>query len=133
MLSTILIINILISILHSIKHVPQCIHMIEHKNADGLSMQYIRGELLLNGLSSGVTFKLLCTLHHATYLLPILIEKILALSMIITMFYLKQKYSHNNTDIMDNLYGDDWRSVDSEYIDESDGDDWRSVDSEYPQ
>lgn len=117
MLSTILIMNITISLLHAIKHVPQCIHMIEHKNADGLSMQYIRGELLLNGLSSAVTFKLLCSLHHATYLLPTLVEKVMSLSMIIAMFHLKNKYSHTQTETFD-----DWRSVDS--------DDWRSVDSE---
>jgi hypothetical protein len=49
--------------------------------------------------------------------------------MIVTMFYLKQKYSHDKSDITDNLCDDDWRSVDSEYIDESD-DDWRSVDSD---
>ncbi len=128
MLSTLLIVNIIISILHSIKHVPQCIHMIEHNNADGLSMRYIQGEILLNVLSSGVTFKLFCTLHHAIYLIPILIEKTVALSMIIVMFYLKQKYSNTQLLITDDLCDDDWRSVDSEYIDESD--DWRSVDSE---
>ena len=120
MLSTILIMNITISLLHAIKHVPQCIHMIEHKNADGLSMQYIRGELLLNGLSSVVTFKLLCSLHHATYLLPTLVEKVTSLSMIIAMFHLKNKYSHSQIETPD-----DWRSVDS-----VDSDDWRSVDSE---
>ena len=121
MLSTLLIANIIISILHSIKHVPQCVHMIEHKNSDGLSMRYIQGEILLNVLSSWVTFKLFLTLHHAIYLIPVLLEKTTALTMIITMFYLKQKYSHDNDD--------DWRSVDSEYIDEPE-DDWRSVDSE---
>ena len=106
MLSTLLIANIIISILHSIKHVPQCVHMIEHKNSDGLSMRYIQGEILLNVLSSWVTFKLFLTLHHAIYLIPVLLEKTTALTMIITMFYLKQKYSHDNDD--------DWRSVDSE-------------------
>ena len=131
MLSTLLIANIIISILHSIKHVPQCMYMIEHKNSDGLSMRYIQGEILLNVLSSMVTFNLFCKLHHAIYLIPVLLEKTTALSMILTMFYLKRKYSHDKTDIIDNLCDDDddWRSVDSEYIDES-YDDWRSVDSD---
>ena len=98
-------------------------YMIEHKNADGLSMRYIQGEIILNVLSSMVTFHLFCTLHHAIYLIPVLLEKTTALTMIVTMFYLKQKYSHNDHD-------DDWRSVDSEFNDE---DDWRSVDSEYEE
>ena len=121
MLSTLLIVNIIISVLHSVKHVPQCLHMMEHENADGLSTRYIQGELLLNMLSSVVTFKMFVTIHNSFYLLPVLIEKTFAFSMIITMYYLKQKYTGD-------LCDDDWRSVDSEYSD--DDDDWRSVDSE---
>jgi hypothetical protein len=120
MLSTLLIVNIIISVLHSVKHVPQCLHMMEHENADGLSIRYIQGELLLNMLSSVVTFKMFVTIHNSFYLLPVLIEKTFAFSMIITMYYLKQKYTGD-------LCDDDWRSVDSEY---SDDDDWCSVDSE---
>ena len=146
MLSTLLIVNIIISVLHSIKHVPQCMYMIEHKNADGLSMRYIQGEILLNVLSSMVTFHLFCVLHHAIYLIPVLLEKTTALTMIVTMFYLKKKYSHNDDDgwrSVDSDFNneDDWRSVDSEFNDEDDWrsvdgdfnneDDWRSVDSEY--
>ncbi len=41
MLSELLVLNTLVSVLHSMKHIPQCIHMIKHKNGDGLSMQYI--------------------------------------------------------------------------------------------
>jgi len=63
-------------------------YMIEHKNADGLSMRYIQGEILLNVLSSMVTFHLFCVLHHAIYLIPVLLEKTTALTMIVTMFYL---------------------------------------------
>lgn len=120
MLSTLLFINIIISVLHSVKHVPQCLHMMEHENADGLSMRYIQGELVLNMLSSMVTFKMFLTLHHALYLLPVLIEKTFAFSMILTMYYLKEKYS-------DDFCEEDWCSVDSEYSEE---DDWCSVDSE---
>jgi len=121
MLSTLLVLNIIISVLHSVKHVPQCVHMIKHENADGLSIRYIQGELLLNMLSSMVTFKMFVTLHNSLYLLPVLIEKTVAFSMIITMYYLKQKYS-------DDFFDDDLCSVDSEYSEE---DDWRSVDSDF--
>jgi len=120
MLSTLLTLNIVVSLLHSIKHVPQCIHMVRHENADGLSMQYIQGEMLLNLLSVIASFKIFLTLHHAFYLLPILIEKTVALNMICVMCYLKQKYSNSN---------DDWYSVDSIDDNDDDDDDWYSVDS----
>ena len=118
--TTLLIMNIIISVLHSVKHVPQWLHMMEHENADGLSNRYIQGELLLNMLSSMVTFKMFVTLHNSLYLLPVLLEKTCSFSIIIMMYYLKQKYSN---DLCDD--DDDWRSVDSECYD-----DWRSVDSE---
>ena len=122
MLTTLLIANIIISVLHSIKHIPQCMYMIENETADGLSMRYIQGELCLNMLSTMTTLKLFVTLHNSLYLLPILLEKSFAFCMIIVMFHLKNKYSIN-----DNENGD-WRSVESDY---SSDDDWHSVESDY--
>ena len=118
MLTTLLIINVIVSVLHSIKHIPQCMHMIENETSDGLSMRYIQGELFLNMLSTMTTFKLFITIHNSLYLLPILIEKSFAFCMIVVMFHLKNKYSNNDDD--------DWRSVESDY---SSDDDWRSVES----
>jgi hypothetical protein len=126
MISTLLVVNLIISVLHSVKHIPQCIYMIKNRNADGLSLRYIQGELLLNMLSVGVTFKLFLILHNAIYLLPILLEKSVSFGMIIVMFCLKCEYSNNEIQIMDDVC-DDWRSVESHELEE---DDWRSVDSE---
>ena len=118
MLSELLVLNTLVSVLHSIKHLPQCIHMINQKNGDGLSMQYIYGELLLNMVSTITTFKMLILIHNSIYLIPVLLEKILSTLMIFTMFYIKKKYEYTDED--------DWHSVESEY---SDNEDWHSVES----
>ena len=75
MLTTLLIVNVIISVLHSIKHIPQCMHMIENETSESVSMCYIQGELFLNMLSTITTFKLFITIHNSMYLLPILIEK----------------------------------------------------------
>lgn len=122
MLTTLLIANVIISVLHSIKHIPQCMHMIENETSESLSMRYIQGELFLNMLSTMTTFKLFITIHNSMYLLPILIEKSFAFCMIVVMFHLKLKYSNEDRDD-DSEYNDTWKDV------ESDDDDWHSVES----
>ena len=122
MLTTLLIANVIISVLHSIKHIPQCMHMIENETSESLSMRYIQGELFLNMLSTMTTFKLFITIHNSMYLLPILIEKSFAFCMIVVMFHLKLKYSNEDRDD-ESEYNDTWKDV------ESDDDDWCSVES----
>lgn len=122
MLTTLLIANVIISVLHSIKHIPQCMHMIENETSESLSMRYIQGELFLNMLSTMTTFKLFITIHNSMYLLPILIEKSFAFCMIVVMFHLKLKYSNEDSD-EETEYNDTWKDV------ESDDDDWHSVES----
>ena len=122
MLTTLLIANVIISVLHSIKHIPQCMHMIENETSEGLSMRYIQGELFLNMLSTMTTFKLFITIHNSMYLLPILIEKSFAFCMIVVMFHLKLKYSNEDSD-EESEYNDTWKDV------ESYDDDWPSVES----
>ena len=122
MLTTLLIANVIISVLHSIKHIPQCMHMIENETSEGLSMRYIQGELFLNMLTTMTTFKLFITIHNSMYLLPILIEKSFAFCMIVVMFHLKLKYSNEDSD-EESEYNDTWKDV------ESDDDDWHSVES----
>jgi len=122
MLTTLLIANVIISVLHSIKHIPQCMHMIENETSESLSMRYIQGELFLNMLSTMTTFKLFITIHNSMYLLPILIEKSFAFCMIVVMFHLKLKYSNEDSD-EESEYNDTWKDV------ESDDDDWCSVES----
>lgn len=113
MLSTLFIINIILAVFHPLKHVPQCVHMIRHETADGLSMQYIRGELVLNTLTVAVSISMFMTKHHVIYLVPVIFEKIVSLSMIAYMGHLKQKYSHEESD--DEYDCDnDWHSVSSD-------------------
>ena len=122
MLTTLLIVNVIISVLHSIKHIPQCMHMIENETSESVSMCYIQGELFLNMLSTITTFKLFITIHNSMYLLPILIEKSFAFCMIVVLFHLKHKYSNEDSD-EESEYNDTWKDV------ESDDDDCRSVES----
>lgn len=117
MLSTLLVLNIIVSFLHSVKHLPQCIHMSNRETGDGVSMQYIYGELLLNMISTITTFKMFVTIHNSIYLIPVLLEKTFAFGMIVAMLYIKKKYEDID---------DDWHSVESEY---SDDEDWHSVES----
>ena len=120
MLSTLLVLNIIVSFLHSVKHLPQCIHMSNRETGDGVSLQYIYGELLLNMISTITTFKMFVTIHNSIYLIPVLLEKTFAFGMIIAMLYIKKKYE----DIDDESeYNDTWKDV------ESDDDDWHSVES----
>ena len=118
MLSTLLVLNIIVSLLHSVKHLPQCIHMSNRETGDGVSMQYIYGELLLNMISTITTFKMFVTIHNSIYLIPVLLEKTFAFGMIVAMLYIKKKYEYTDED--------DWHSVESEY---SDDEDWHSVES----
>jgi uncharacterized protein with PQ loop repeat len=120
LLSTLLTANIILSVLHSIKHVPQCIHMIQNNSADGVSLCYIHGEMGLNILSVFTTFKMYVTLHNPTYLLPILLEKSFSFTMIVVMLHLKKKYSIEEDDDC----GDTWKDVESDYHDDT----WKDVD-----
>ena len=113
MLTTLLIVNVIISVLHSIKHIPQCMHMIENETSESVSTCYIQGELFLNMLSTITTFKLFITIHNSMYLLPILIEKSFAFCMIVVLFHLKQKYSNEDSD-EESEYNDTWKDVESD-------------------
>lgn len=117
---TLLVFNIVISIAHALKHVPQCLYMIENQTAEGLSMCYIQGELVLNLLSILTTFEMFMTIQNSVYLIPILIEKSFAFSMIVVMFYLKNKYTHENDEYKT------WKEVESDYEE-----DWHTVVSDY--
>jgi hypothetical protein len=91
--------------------------MSNRETGDGVSLQYIYGELLLNMISTITTFKMFVTIHNSIYLIPVLLEKTFAFGMIIAMLYIKKKYEDID---------DDWHSVESEY---SDDEDWHSVES----
>ena len=90
----ILILNIINSIIHPIKHIPQIIHTLKRKSADDLSCSNIICELILNILSV-ITFLLMYFYVHKKILfIPIIIEKLSSTIFIITIFYLKKKYTN---------------------------------------
>lgn len=117
MLSIILITNIIVSILHPLKYIPQCLHIIQRESADDISLQYIHGEILLNAISTTISINMLFNVHNFVYFLPIICEKSLSLGMILYIAYLKHTFQLNNTDV--------WNSVSS--ID--DYDNWSNVSS----
>ena len=123
MISIILITNIIVSILHPLKYIPQCLHIIQRESADDISLQYIQGEILLNAISTTISVSMLLNVHNFLYFLPIICEKSLSLGMIIYIAYLKHKFQLNNHDV--------WNSISS--IDDTDDDNdyeyWDNVSS----
>ena len=96
--SIILLLNIINSIIHPIKHIPQIIHTIQRKCVDDLSLMNIVCELIFN-LSSITSFLLIYFyMGKNTFLIPIVIEKFSSFIFITTIFYLKKKYSNTIID-----------------------------------
>ena len=110
MIPLIIIINIIVSILHPLKYIPLCLHINHRESVDDISVHYIQGEILLNGISITISISMLFSnVHNILYFLPIIFEKALSFGMIIYIGYLKHKYSSNN--ILNEE--DNWNSVDS--------------------
>ena len=90
----ILLLNIINSILHPIKHIPQIIHTLKTKSVNDLSLMNIICELALN-LLSVISFLLMYfCMKHKIIFIPIIIEKISSTIFISTIFYLKRKYTN---------------------------------------
>lgn len=88
-----LIMNIFISIMHPIKHIPQIIHTLNTKKTDDLSQTNILCELGLNVFS--LTSCVLTYYHigKQTFLLPVVIEKASSTIFICYIYHLKTKYT----------------------------------------
>ena len=89
----ILFLNILISILHPIKHIPQIVHTIQTKKVEDLSKINILCELGLNILSVTSYIMIYICMEKKTLFIPIIVEKISSLIFIGTIYYLKIKYT----------------------------------------
>ena len=70
-----LIINVIISILHPIKHIPQILHTINTKRVEDLSKTNIICELSLNILSLSSCILVYFYMGKQLFFLPIIIEK----------------------------------------------------------
>jgi len=88
-----LILNICISILHPIKHIPQIYHTITTKKANDLSKLNIVCELGLNLLSLTSCILVYVFMGKQIFFLPILIEKASSTVFICIIYYLKVKYT----------------------------------------
>jgi uncharacterized protein with PQ loop repeat len=91
--SFILLLNIIISILHPIKHLPQIAHTIQTKKVEDLSKINILCELGLNILSVTSYIMIYICMEKKTLFIPIIVEKISSLIFIGTIYYLKIKYT----------------------------------------
>tara|TARA_Y100001970_G_C14202547_1_gene841970 strand:+ start:1174 stop:1509 length:336 start_codon:yes stop_codon:yes gene_type:complete len=92
----ILFLNIIISVLHPIKHIPQIIHTLNTKKVEDLSKLNIISELCLNILSITSFLIMYIYMNNTTYILPIIIEKFSSICFVIIIFYLKNKYTINH-------------------------------------
>lgn len=88
-----LILNICISILHPIKHIPQIYHTITTKKANDLSKLNIVCELGLNLLSLTSCILVYMFMGKQIFFLPILLEKASSTIFICVIYYLKVKYT----------------------------------------
>lgn len=105
MITLILITNIIVSILHPLKYIPLCLHINERQSVDDISIHYIQGEMLLNGISTTISITMLFNnLNNLIYFLPIIFEKIFSFGAILYIAYLKYKYSNNCYD--DEIWSD---------------------------
>jgi uncharacterized protein with PQ loop repeat len=91
--SFILFLNIIISILHPIKHLPQIAHTIQTKKVEDLSKINILCELGLNILSVTSYIMIYICMEKKTLFIPIIVEKVSSLIFIGTIYYLKIKYT----------------------------------------
>lgn len=88
-----LIINVIISILHPIKHIPQILHTINTKRVEDLSKTNIICELSLNILSLSSCILVYFYMGKQLFFLPIIIEKGSSTLFICIIYILKIKYT----------------------------------------
>ena len=92
-----LIMNIVISIMHPIKHIPQIIHTLNTKRADDLSKENILCELGINILSLSSCVLAYYHIGEQAFLLPVVIEKASSTLFICYIYHLKTKYTYAYT------------------------------------
>ena len=88
-----LLLNIIISILHPIKHIPQILHTINTKKVEDLSKTNILCELGINLMSVSSCILVYIYMGRKPFFIPILVEKLSSTILIGTIYYLKDKYT----------------------------------------
>jgi len=120
MISVFILVNIIISIMHPLKYVPQIMHINRRESVEDISLHYVGSEVILNCLSTSLTLKMILETHNFIYFLPIFCEKTITLGIILYILYLKKFYTTN-----ENLTWNDVSSIDS--LDEVINETWRNV------
>ena len=120
MISVFIIVNIIISIMHPLKYVPQIMHINRRESVDDISLHYVGSEVILNCLSTSLTLKMILETHNFIYFLPIFCEKTITLVIILYILYLKNFYTTN-----ENLTWNDMSSIDS--LDEDINETWIDI------
>ncbi len=120
MISVFILVNIIISIMHPLKYVPQIMHINRRESVEDISLHYVGSEVILNCLSTSLTLKMILETHNFIYFLPIFCEKTITLGIILYILYLKKFYTTN-----ENLTWNDVSSIDS--LDEDINETWRNV------
>jgi hypothetical protein len=114
--SILLILNIIISVIHPIKHIPQIVHTMKTKKVDDLSKANIICEFVLNILSLTSSILVYFYIGKQPFFLPIVIEKASSTIFITVIYTLKKKYTRvyiyeeiipiNNNPITHGSFGD---------------------------
>jgi len=88
-----LLLNILISILHPVKHIPQILHTLNTRRVEDLSKTNIICELGINLLSVSSCVLVYIYMGKKPFFIPVLVEKLSSTILIATIYYLKDKYT----------------------------------------
>ncbi len=88
-----LILNIISSILHPIKYIPQIIHTIKTKKVEDLSKVNIICELILNMMHLTSFSLIYIYIGQKQFFIPIIVEKVTSTIFIGSVLYLKNKYT----------------------------------------
>lgn len=88
-----LLLNILISILHPVKHIPQILHTLKTRRVEDLSKANIICEFGINLMSVSSCILVYIYMGKKSFFIPILVEKLSSTILIGTIYYLKDKYT----------------------------------------
>jgi hypothetical protein len=88
-----LLLNILISVLHPIKHIPQILHTLHTRSVEDLSKTNILCELGINLMSVSSCVLVYIYMGKKPFFIPVLVEKLSSTILIGTIYHLKDKYT----------------------------------------
>lgn len=86
------IINILVSIMHPLKYVPQITHINRRQSVEDISLNYVLCEAMENLISTTLTLKMILDTHEFAYFVPLFSEKIITFTIILYILYLKKNF-----------------------------------------